>query len=107
MNAPRSACAPRPTDDEVAAIVGTLTRDFGARAETSTAIREQHGHGEGLADAALPDVVVFPHTNEEVAAIVRLCHAARDAGHRLRRRHLARGPRRGALRRRVHRPVAR
>ena len=30
-----------------------------------------------MADAALPDVVVFPHTNEEVAAIVRLCHAAR------------------------------
>ncbi len=41
------------------------------------AIREQHSHGEGMADAALPDVVVFPHTNEEVAAIVRLCHAAR------------------------------
>ena len=40
-------------------------------------MREQHSHGEGLADAALPDVVVFPHTNEEVAAIVRLCHAAR------------------------------
>ena len=28
------------------------------------------------------------------------------AGHRVRRRHVARGPRRGALRRRVHRPVA-
>ncbi|MEO8754944.1 MAG: FAD-linked oxidase C-terminal domain-containing protein [Casimicrobiaceae bacterium] len=40
-------------------------------------VREQHSHGEGLADAALPDVVVYPHTNEEVAAIVRLCHAAR------------------------------
>jgi D-lactate dehydrogenase (cytochrome) len=25
----------------------------------------------------LPDVVVFPQTNEEVAAIVRLCYAAR------------------------------
>jgi D-lactate dehydrogenase (cytochrome) len=30
-----------------------------------------------MADAALPDVVVFPHTNEEVAGIVRLCHASR------------------------------
>ena len=76
MNA-RDALRTRPTTDEVATIVGTLTRDFGARAKTSAAIREQHGHGEGLADAALPDVVVFPHSNEEVAAIVRLCHAAR------------------------------
>ena len=32
---------------------------------------------KGLADPALPDVVVYPHTNEEVAAIIRLCHAAR------------------------------
>ena len=53
------------------------TEDFAERAVTSNAVREQHGHGEGMADAALPDVVVFPHTNEEVAAIVRLCHAAR------------------------------
>jgi D-lactate dehydrogenase (cytochrome) len=59
------------------AVVNTLTRDFGARAKTATAIREQHAHGEGLADPALPDVVVYPHTNEEVAGIVRLCHAAR------------------------------
>src|SRR4029079_7034901 len=43
----------------------------------SHAIRDQHSHGEGLADAGMPDVVVFPHTNEEVAAIVRLCNAAR------------------------------
>ena len=76
MNA-RDAVRARPTTDDVAAIVDSLTRDFGARAKTSAAIREQHGHGEGLADAALPDVVVFPHSNEEVAAIVRLCHAAR------------------------------
>src|SRR5205823_7696972 len=41
------------------------------------AVREHHGHGEGLADSALPDVVVFPQSNEEVAAIVRLCHLAR------------------------------
>jgi len=31
-------------------------------------VRDQHSHGEGLADAALPHVVVFPHSNEEVAA---------------------------------------
>jgi D-lactate dehydrogenase (cytochrome) len=76
MNA-RDRTRARPTADDVAAVVGTLTRDFGTRAKTSAAIREQHGHGEGLADAALPDVVVYPHSNEEVAGIVRLCHAAR------------------------------
>jgi D-lactate dehydrogenase (cytochrome) len=68
---------PRPSASAVAAIVRTLADDFGARSVTSAAIREQHGHGEGLADAALPDVVVFPHSNEEVAGVVRLCHAAR------------------------------
>ena len=44
--------------------------------------------------------------NEEVAAIVRLCHAARVPGDRVRRRHVARRARRGAVRRRVPRPVA-
>ena len=68
---------PRPSATAVAAIVRTLADDFGERSVTAIAIREQHGHGEGLADTGLPDVVVFPHTNEEVAGIVRLCHAAR------------------------------
>ncbi|MEP7329706.1 MAG: FAD-binding protein, partial [Betaproteobacteria bacterium] len=67
----------RPSAADVDAVIGTLRRDFAERAVTSAAIREQHSHGEGMADAALPDVVVFPHTNEEVAGIVRLCHAAR------------------------------
>jgi D-lactate dehydrogenase (cytochrome) len=76
MNAPAELRL-RPSAADVAVIVERLTQDFAERAVTSNAIREQHGHGEGMADAALPDVVVFPHTNEEVAAIVRLCHAAR------------------------------
>ena len=67
----------RPDSRDVADLVTRLTADYGERALTSRAIRDQHSHGEGLADAGLPDVVVFPHTNEEVAAIVRLCNAAR------------------------------
>jgi D-lactate dehydrogenase (cytochrome) len=67
----------RPSADDIAAIVARLTKEYPERAVVSKAIREQHGHGEGMADSALPDVVVFPHTNEEVAAIVGLCHAAR------------------------------
>jgi D-lactate dehydrogenase (cytochrome) len=61
----------------VAELVRKLCGDYGERAVTSAAVREHHGHGEGLADSAMPDVVVFPQSNEEVAAIVRLCHLAR------------------------------
>jgi len=67
----------RPAPAAVEGVVRSLSDTYGERAVVSRAIREQHGHGEGMADAALPDVVVFPHTNEEVAAIVKLCHAAR------------------------------
>jgi FAD/FMN-containing dehydrogenase len=67
----------RPDAKDVADLVTRLAADYGDRAQTSRSIRDQHSHGEGLADSGLPDVVVFPHTNEEVAAIVRLCHAAR------------------------------
>jgi D-lactate dehydrogenase (cytochrome) len=68
---------PRPEAAAVAGVVEQLTGTYGERAQVTHAIREQHGHGEGLADSGLPDVVVFPERNEEVAAIVRLCHAAR------------------------------
>ena len=67
----------RPQHDAIEALTRRLRDDYGDRTVTAQAVREQHSHGEGLADAALPDVVVFPHTNDEVAAIVRLCHAAR------------------------------
>jgi D-lactate dehydrogenase (cytochrome) len=67
----------RASDADIAAVVLQLARDFGNRAKTALAIREQHGHGEAMPETALPDVVVYPHTNEEVAGIVRLCHAAR------------------------------
>jgi D-lactate dehydrogenase (cytochrome) len=67
----------RPTPGVVAEIVSQLSGQFGSRAVTSRAVREHHSHGEGLADPALPDVVVYPHSNEEVAAIVRVCHLAR------------------------------
>ena len=61
----------------IAAVVERLVADYGGRAVTNAAVREQHGHGEGLADPAPPDVVVYPQSTAEVAAIVGLCHAAR------------------------------
>ena len=62
---------------EVAELTERLQREYGERAVTSHAIREQHSHGEGLADAGMPDIVVFPKTNDEVASIMRVCNAAR------------------------------
>jgi len=67
----------RPDPKAVAELVARLCGDYGERAVTTRAVREHHSHGEGLADAALPDVVVFPRSNEEVASIVRLCSLAR------------------------------
>jgi D-lactate dehydrogenase (cytochrome) len=67
----------RPPAADVDAIVERLVRDYGDRAVTNATVSEQHVHGEGLSDPAQPDVVVYPETNEEVAAIVRLCNAAR------------------------------
>jgi D-lactate dehydrogenase (cytochrome) len=74
---PATDLRPRPDPDTMSRVTGELAHRYGNRAVTASAIRDQHSHGEGMADAALPDVVVFPHTNEEVAAIVGLCNAAR------------------------------
>jgi len=68
--------AARPDARAVADLVTRLTARYGERAATSRAVRDHHSHGEGLADAALPDVVVFAQDNDEVADVVRLCHAA-------------------------------
>src|SRR5215212_1948533 len=67
----------RPDAHELTGVVTRLTTEYGDRAVTTRAILDQHSRGEGLADAGMPDVVVYPETNEEVAAIVRLCHSAR------------------------------
>jgi D-lactate dehydrogenase (cytochrome) len=76
MNAPIAAKRRTPPE-ALATVLGDLKSRFGARAVENASIREQHGHGEGLADTALPDIVVYAHTSEEVAAIVRTCAAAR------------------------------
>ena len=67
----------RPTAPVIASLLSEMKVLLGDRAVTSQAVREHHSHGEGVADAALPDIVVFPETNEEVAAVARLCNAAR------------------------------
>lgn len=67
----------RPSPVAIAAVVAQLKADLGARAVTNDAVREQHSHGEGLHTAGTPDLVVFPQTNEEVAAILACCNEHR------------------------------
>jgi D-lactate dehydrogenase (cytochrome) len=54
----------------VADAVAELKALLGPRATDAAAVREHHSHGESYHTPAPPDVVCFPTTAEEVAAIV-------------------------------------
>ena len=43
------------------------------RLSAAAAVREHHSRGEGLPDAGMPDLVAFPETTGEVAALVKIC----------------------------------
>jgi len=49
-----------------------LSALLGPRATTGQAEREHHSHGESYHPPALPDVVCYPRTTEEVAGILRI-----------------------------------
>ncbi len=66
---------PRPSPEAVKSVAATLRERFGEHATTAESIREQHSHGEGLPAAGLPDIVVFPGTDEDVAFILSICNA--------------------------------
>lgn len=55
------------------ALIDQLRSLFGERLTTSKSVLEQHGHGESWHPVQAPDAVCFPHSNEEVATIVKLC----------------------------------
>ncbi|MGI9117119.1 MAG: FAD-binding oxidoreductase [Gaiellales bacterium] len=57
-----------------AALAGIVGADH---VTTSASELERHGHDESFHETALPDLVVFPGTTEEVAEIARACHARR------------------------------
>jgi D-lactate dehydrogenase (cytochrome) len=57
--------------------VDALKQRLGARANDSASVREHHSHGESYHAPARPDIVCFPHTTEEVAAIVTISAAHR------------------------------
>src|SRR5437763_6489478 len=64
----RRAAAPRAIDrasDE-------LKQLLGSRANDSAAVRDHHSRGESYHPPAPPDIVCFPHTTDEVAAIAAI-----------------------------------
>jgi len=57
--------------------VDALKQLLGTRANDSATVREHHSHGESYHTPAAPDIVCFPHTTDEVAAIVKISAAHR------------------------------
>jgi D-lactate dehydrogenase (cytochrome) len=68
---------PRPAPGMIAEIKTRLAERLGVRVTAVQAVLEQHSHGEGLPAVGIPDLVVFPETNEEVAFILALCNERR------------------------------
>ncbi len=59
------------------ALLHALQDLFGSRLSVAQAMREHHGRDESSYDPMWPDAVVFAHTTEEVAALVKLCNTHR------------------------------
>jgi D-lactate dehydrogenase (cytochrome) len=60
------------TAKEIAIAFGELRAAMGNRATDAEIIREHHSHGESYHQSALPDIVCFPRTTEEVSTIVEI-----------------------------------
>ena len=73
MNAPHPTPRLRADEATIAVITTELQRRFGNRVVTSLAVRQQHANTLTWVENQPPDIVVFPHTTEEVVDIVRLC----------------------------------
>ncbi|MGA8549096.1 MAG: FAD-binding protein, partial [Stellaceae bacterium] len=56
-------------------LLAALRQLLGERLSVSAAVCAQHGRDESYHPAHAPDAVAFPHTTDEVAAIVKLCAA--------------------------------
>jgi D-lactate dehydrogenase (cytochrome) len=56
----------------IGAAIGELKDLLGPRCSDTDAAREHHSHGESYHPPAAPDVVCFPATTDEVAAIARI-----------------------------------
>ena len=58
-----------------AAMLAALREHFGNRCSTADAVREQHGRGESVYDAAPPEAVLFCESNEDVVFAVKQADA--------------------------------
>ena len=85
------------------AVIAALAARFGNRLVTSQAVREQHANTLTWIDNQPPDAVVFPHIDRRSAGDRAAVRRAARAGHRVRHRHLARGPGQRAARRHLPR----
>ncbi|MCK1290937.1 FAD-linked oxidase C-terminal domain-containing protein [Bradyrhizobium sp. 30] len=68
---------PRPAPAIIAEVRTRLAERLGARVTVTQAVLDQHSHGEGLPAVGVPDLVVFPETNEEVTFVLALCNERR------------------------------
>lgn len=60
-----------------AATLAVLKERFGERYSVGLPLRQQHAHTTTYLPNQPPEAVIFPETAEEVAEIVKLCHASR------------------------------
>jgi D-lactate dehydrogenase (cytochrome) len=74
MNAPLPL---RTAPQLTASFIDALRAIMGERLSTTQAVREHHGRDESPFPVTPPDAVVFAHSTEEIAAVVKLCAAHR------------------------------
>ena len=72
MNAPHEPFARAAARSMPPAMHDALRARFGERCSTAAAVRDQHGRGESVYDAAPPEAVVFCEHNDEVSFVVTL-----------------------------------
>ncbi len=72
MNAPHDLLPRQILRPVPPAMLDALRGCFGERCSTAAAVREQHGRGESVYEAAPPEVVVFCESTDEVAFVVGL-----------------------------------
>ena len=60
-------------EEGIATVVSILKQQFGERAQTGEAIREQHGHTTTWIENQKPDAVIFAQSTQEVSDIVKTC----------------------------------
>src|ERR1017187_3574867 len=67
-----SASLAQSTHQRMEEAVRELKALLDRRASTVESVRGNHSHGESYHPAALPDVVCFPHSTEEVSEILKI-----------------------------------